>query len=63
MEINHSKPPTFKVKIPYYNDKIQNLVVYDKNNNKIDYTIEKLEKLKVILLLNVLLILQFILLI
>ena len=44
MEINHSKPPTFKVKIPYYNNKIQNLVVYDKNNNKIDYTIEKLEK-------------------
>ena len=44
MEINHSKPPTFKVKIPYYNNEIQNLIVFDKDNNKIDYTIEELEK-------------------
>ena len=44
MEINHSKPPTFKVKIPYYNNEIQNLVLLDKNNNKISYTLEELEK-------------------
>jgi len=44
MEINHSKPPTFKVKIPYYNNEIQNLIVFDKDKNKLDYTIEELEK-------------------
>tara|TARA_Y100000768_G_scaffold340315_1_gene284098 strand:+ start:1271 stop:2044 length:774 start_codon:yes stop_codon:yes gene_type:complete len=44
MEINHSKPPTFKVKIPYYNNQIQNLIIFDKDKNKIDYTIEELEK-------------------
>ena len=44
MEINHSKPPTFKVKIPYYNNEIQNLIIFDKDKNKINYTIEELEK-------------------
>tara|TARA_B100000575_G_scaffold289169_1_gene290506 strand:- start:490 stop:1269 length:780 start_codon:yes stop_codon:yes gene_type:complete len=44
MEINHSKPPTFKVKIPYYNNEIQNLIIFDKDKNKVDYTIEELEK-------------------
>lgn len=44
MEINHSKPPTFKVKIPYYNNQIQNIIIYDKDKNKMDYTIDELQK-------------------
>ena len=44
MEINHSKPPTFKVKIQYYNNEIQNLIIFDKDKNKLNYSIEELEK-------------------
>ena len=45
MEIDHSKPPSIKIKVPYYNNEIQNMILYDKNHNKIEYTLEELEKL------------------
>ena len=45
MRIDYSKPPTFKVKIAYYKNEIQNTLL-DKNNKKINYTLEELEKLK-----------------
>lgn len=44
MEIDYSKPPTFKVKIPYYNNEIQNVILLNKKNEKIDFTLEELEK-------------------
>ena len=44
-EINYSKPPSFKIKVPYYKDKINNVVFLDKNNKKLSYTLEDLSDL------------------
>ena len=44
MEIDNSKPPSIKVKIPFYNNKIQDFILLDKDKNKLDYSIEELEK-------------------
>lgn len=44
MEIDNSKPPSIKVKIPFYNNKIQDFILLDKDNNKLDYSIEELQK-------------------
>jgi hypothetical protein len=44
--IDHSMPPTFKIKIPYYNSKLD-FTLLDENNNSIDYNLEYLEKLVV----------------
>jgi hypothetical protein len=44
MEIDYSKPPTFKIKLQYYNNEIQNVLLLNKDNEKINYTLEDLEK-------------------
>ena len=43
-EIDYSVPPTFKVKVPYYNDQLGELTILDKNNNSIDYDLDYLEE-------------------
>jgi len=42
--IDHSTPPTFKIKIPYYNNKLD-FTLLDENNNSIDYNLEYLQKI------------------
>lgn len=42
-EIDYSVPPTFKVKIPYYNDKIGDLNVFNQNNESVDFDLEYLQ--------------------
>lgn len=42
--IDHSIPPTFKIKVPYYNSKLD-FTLLDKNNKSIDYDLEYLQKL------------------
>ena len=44
--IDYSVPPTFKIKIPYYNNKLD-FTLLDKNNKPIEYDLEYLEKLVV----------------
>ena len=41
--IDHSVPPTFKVKIPYYNGKMD-FTLLDENNTPMDFDLEYLEK-------------------
>ena len=41
--IDYSVPPTFKVKIPYYNGKMD-FVLLDENNKSMDFDLEYLEK-------------------
>ena len=43
-EIDYSIPPTFKVKVPYYNDKLGDLTILDENNNPIDYDLDFLQE-------------------
>jgi len=44
--IDYSVPPTFKIKIPYYNSKLD-FTLLDENNKSIEYDLEYLEKLVV----------------
>lgn len=44
--IDYSVPPTFKIKIPYYNNKLD-FTLLDENNKSIEYDLEYLEKLVV----------------
>lgn len=44
--IDYSIPPTFKIKIPYYNNKLD-FTLLDENNKSIEYDLEYLEKLVV----------------
>ena len=43
-EIDYSVPPTFKIKIPYYNNKF-NFTLLDETNKPIDFDLEYLEKI------------------
>ena len=43
-EIDYSIPPTFKVKVPYYNDKLGDLTILDENNNPIEYDLDFLQE-------------------
>jgi len=43
-EIDYSVPPTFKVKVPYYNSKLGDLTILDENNNSIDYDLDFLQE-------------------
>ena len=42
-EIDHSVPPTFKIKIPYYNEKC-NFILLDENNKPRDFDLEYLQE-------------------
>lgn len=42
-DIDHSIPPTFKIKLPYYNGQFKDLTVLDPNNTPIDYDLEYLQ--------------------
>ncbi len=42
-DIDHSVPPTFKIKLPYYNGQFKDLTVLDPNNTPIDYDLEYLQ--------------------
>ena len=42
--IDYSTPPTFKIKIPYYNNKLD-FTLLDKNNKSIPYDLDYLEKI------------------
>ena len=44
--IDHSTPPTFKIKIPYYNNKLD-FTLLDENNKPIEYDLEYLQKIVV----------------
>ena len=43
-EIDYSVPPTFKVKVPYYNDKIGDLKILNQNNESVDFDLEYLQE-------------------
>jgi len=43
-EIDYSIPPTFKVKVPYYNNELGELTILDENNNPVDYDLDYLEE-------------------
>tara|TARA_Y100000741_G_C18233303_1_gene550700 strand:+ start:554 stop:1351 length:798 start_codon:yes stop_codon:yes gene_type:complete len=43
-EIDYSVPPTFKVKVPYYNNKLGELTILDENNNPIEYDLDFLKE-------------------
>jgi len=44
-EIDHGVPPTFKIKIPYRNNKFDsNFTVLDENNKPVDFDLEYLQK-------------------
>lgn len=45
-EIDYSVPPSFKIKIPYYNKKLD-ITLLDEENNPIEYDLDYLEKLVV----------------
>ena len=42
-DIDHSVPPTFKIKLPFYNNQFKDLILLDTNNTPIEYDLDYLQ--------------------